>query len=108
MARSYGYQFGCALMVTLGSTACHSADQDRTERRRAAARQVCEQGILDQLASRATAQFQSGEEHVYYDSTGGAAVAGTVVTTTGVRNFACIVKPATDSTWLLSGAKFMD
>jgi hypothetical protein len=97
-----------ALSLGTLSSACHSSGQDATERRRALARQVCEEGVRGQLTSRATAQFLSDSEHVYYDSTGGAAVAGAVSTSTGQRSFACVLRPATDSTWTLSDARLLN
>ena len=101
---SLGISFG----VTCGLAACQSADSDRTARRRDAARQMCESAVLDQLPSRATATFSGDKEHVFYDSTGGAGVTGVVATASGPRDFACILKPATDSTWGLSASRLMN
>ena len=108
MARSPRYLFIVLALLPVLASACHSADQDRAERRRTLAQQTCEDAVRDQLASRATAQFSSDSEHVYYDSTGGAGVTGVVSTTSGQRNFACVLKPATDSTWLLSAAQLLN
>jgi hypothetical protein len=108
VARSRGYLIILMLALPLVAAACSGADQDRTDARRALAQQTCESAVSDQLASRATAHFDSDSEHVYYDSTGGAAVAGVVTTASGQRNFACILKPATDSTWLLTDARLLN
>ncbi|MEO6865919.1 MAG: hypothetical protein ABI229_10740 [Gemmatimonadaceae bacterium] len=106
-SRAYPFLLGSILTV-LTVAACHGADQDSADRRRSLAQQTCESGVRDQLASRATAQFPSDSEHVYYDSTGGAGVTGVVSTGTGQRNFACILKPASDSTWILSAAQLLN
>ncbi|MEO8946357.1 MAG: hypothetical protein ABI338_07655 [Gemmatimonadaceae bacterium] len=96
------------LLAVLILAACGGADSDRTSARRDLAKSTCEDAVSNQLASRATARFSSESDHVYYDSVGGAAVAGIVATATGQRNFACILKPATDSTWLLSEARLLN
>lgn len=108
MARSLGYLLLIGSMLPVLAAGCHSADQDRADRRRDLAKQTCEDGVRDQLPSRATAQFTGDNEHVYYDSAGGAAVTGAVSTPTGQRNFACIIKPATDSTWSLFAARLLN
>ena len=105
MAPSRAYPI--ILLLTCAG-ACAGADQDRTAARRVLAQRNCENAVSDQLASRATAQFLDDSEHVYYDSVGGAAVAGIVATATGQHNFACILKPATDSTWLLTEARLLN
>jgi hypothetical protein len=108
MARSQGYRLIVLLILPAMSAACRSADQDRADRRRALAQQTCEDGVRDQLSSRATAQFSKDNEHVFYDSTGGAGVTGVVSTGTQQRNFACILNPANDSTWSLSAARLVN
>ena len=108
MTRSRGYLIVLIVAVPLAVAACSSADQDRTDARRDRAKQACEDAVKDQLSSRATAHFVTDSEHVYYDSTGGAAVAGVVTTASGQRNFACILKSATDSTWLLTEARLIN
>ena len=107
MARSRGYLFVISVALPVIGVACRTADQDRADRRRLLAEQTCEQAVSEQLASRATARFFSDSEHVYYDSIGGAAVAGVVATPTGQRSFACVLKPESDSTWLLSVARLL-
>jgi len=103
---------GCTLAVTsllVGAAwACGGSDQDRNAHRRDLARQMCEDAVRDRLASRATAQFASRDEHVYFDSVGGAGVAGTVATPSGERKFACLLTPAGDTAWNLSAARLLD
>jgi hypothetical protein len=108
MVRLRGYLLIAVAILPFLAWSCSGADQDRAGRRRALAEQTCEEAVRDQLASRATARFSSESEHVYFDSAGGAAVAGMVATATAQRNFACILKPASDSTWLLSAAKLLN
>jgi hypothetical protein len=108
MPRSCGSFVTVALALATLTSACTSSGQDATDRRRSLARQTCEDAVRGQLSSRATAQFPSDSEHVYYDSAGGAAVAGAVATSTGVRSFACVLKPATDSTWTISDARLLN
>lgn len=108
MTRSPGYLIILIVAVPLAIAACSGADQDRADARRGRAQQTCEDAVKDQLSSRATAHFVTDSEHVYYDSTGGAAVAGIVATASGQRNFACILKSATDSTWLLTEARLIN
>lgn len=87
---------------------CQSSQQDTSDRRKALAESTCEEAVLSQLASRATARFSSDSEHVFYDSTGGAAVTGVVATVTSPRKFACILQPASESTWVLSAARLLN
>lgn len=94
--------------MTAAMYGCSTTDQDAADHRRLLAKQACEEGVRDQLASRATAQFVSDSEHVYYDSTGGAGVTGVVSTVAGQRNFACILNPASDSTWTVSAARLLN
>lgn len=101
-------RYTIVLLVAIPVLAACGADSDRTSARRDLAKSTCEAAVSNQLATRATAHFSSDSEHVYYDSVGGAAVAGMVATATGQRNFACILKPATDSTWLLSEARLIN
>ena len=108
MAYSRGRIVIGTLTLTSWIAGCQSADQDRTERRREAAKQTCQAAVLDRLASRATATFKQDSEHVFYDSTGGAGVTGVVATGTGERDFACILKSDTDSTWTLSAARLVN
>jgi hypothetical protein len=88
--------------------ACQSSQQDQSDRRRTLAEKSCEDAVRGQLSSRATAQFFADSEHVYYDSAGGAAVSGTVSTVDAPRKFACLLKPATESTWVLSAARLLN
>jgi hypothetical protein len=92
MARSRGYLFIAGLTVSACVAACGPSGQDER----------------DQLASRATAKFTTEAEHVYYDSLGGAGVTGTVATASGQRNFACLLKPAADSSWDLTAARLLN
>ncbi len=108
VARSQKYVIILSVVLPVTAAACNGADQDHADARRARAQQACEEAVDDQLASRATAHFVSDSEHVYYDSTGGAAVAGVVATATGQRSFACILKSATDSTWVLTEARLVN
>jgi hypothetical protein len=108
MAWPRGYLLILVLALPPLASACNTADQDRTAARRVLAQKTCEDAILGQLSSRSTAQFTAGSEHVYYDSAGGAAVAGVVVTVKGERNFACILKPASDSDWTLTNARLLN
>lgn len=108
MARSHGYRLIVLLILPALSSACQSADQDRADRRRSLAQQTCEDGVRDQLSSSATAQFSKDNEHVFYDSTGGAGVTGVVLAGIRQRNFACVLNPASDSTWSLSAARLMN
>lgn len=95
-----------ALSALLAS--CQSSGQDAGERRRARAILDCEDGVRGQLASRATAQFNPDSEHVFYDSLGGAAVTGVVQARPSPRKFACILTPATESTWVLTAARLLN
>lgn len=108
MARSRWYVYILTLALPFTASACHTAEQDRADHRRLLAQQACEEAVRDQLSSRATAQFLADSEHVYYDSTGGAGVAGVVSTTVGQRNFTCILKPALDSSWSVSAARLLN
>lgn len=108
MARTAAYLLVSILAIPALVLACSSSQQDQSDRRRVLAEQNCEDAILGQLSSRATAQFDPDSEHVYYDSAGGAAVSGTVMAVGTPRKFACILKPATESTWVLSGARFLN
>ena len=95
-----------ALSALLAS--CQSSGQDASGRRRARAVSDCEEAVLGQLASRVTAHFDPDSEHVFYDSVGGAAVMGTVRVLPSPRKFACIMTPATESTWVLSAARLLN
>ncbi len=108
MARSRGHIVIGTLTLTSWLCGCHSADQDRAERRRDAAKQACEAAVLDRLASRTTATFKRDDEHIFFDSTGGAGVTGVVAAGGGARDFACILKSDTDSTWTLTAARLMN
>lgn len=109
MSRSRGYLFTIIVVASAGSAfACGESGQDARDQRRARAQQTCEDAVRDQLASRATARFNTDGEHVYYDSLGGAGVTGTVATTSGPRNFACLLKPFTDSSWTLTAARLLN
>lgn len=105
---SPGWRRLCIFGIACALISCNSADSDRTARRRDAARRACEGAILDQMGARATATFDADKEHVFYDSTGGAGVTGIVAAGTGTRNFACILKPATDTTWSITAAKLLN
>ena len=87
---------------------CGSSQMDRSHRRQALAKASCEEAVRAQLASRATARFDPDSEHVYYDSLGGAAVSGNVATADALRKFACILTPASESTWVLTEARLLD
>jgi len=89
-------------------TSCQSSGQDASDRRRARAVSDCEEAVRGQLASRATAQFNPDSEHVFYDSVGGAAVMGLVRVLPSPRKFACILTPATESTWVLTEARLLN
>jgi hypothetical protein len=110
VAWSRGYLFiGLAVAASGALTvACGPSGQDQRDQLRVLAQQTCEDAIRDQLASRATAQFSSDAEHVYYDSLGGAGVTGTVTTASGQRNFACLLKPTADSSWTLTAARLLN
>jgi len=108
MTRSCGYLFIVVLTVAVFGTACGPSGQDERDQRRMLAQHTCEDAVRDQLASRATAQFSTDAEHVYYDSLGGAGVTGTVSTAAGQRNFACLLKPAADSSWTLTAARLLN
>ena len=108
MVQSHRYHPIVLLTIAVVFSACQSPDQDRADRRRALARQTCEDAVRDQLTSRATALFSSDNEHVFYDSTGGAGVTGVVAADARQRNFACIISSATDSTWSLTAARLMN
>jgi len=95
-----------ALSALLAS--CQSSGQDASARRRDRAVSDCEEAVRGQLASRATAQFNSDSEHVFYDSLGGAAVTGLVSAVPRPRKFACILTPATESTWVLTAARLLN
>ncbi|MEO7041380.1 MAG: hypothetical protein ABI035_03880 [Gemmatimonadaceae bacterium] len=95
-----------ALSALLAS--CQSSGQDASERRRDRAVADCEEAVRGQLASRATAQFNPDSEHVFYDSLGGAAVMGFVRVLPSPRKFACLLTPASESTWVLTAARFLD
>lgn len=105
---SCGYLLIVALTVAASAVACGPSGQDERDQRRILAQQTCEDAVRNQLASRATAQFSSDAEHVYYDSVGGAGVTGTVSTAAGERNFACLLKPAADSSWTLTAARLLN
>ena len=108
MARSRGYLFIVILTIAGSAVACGPSGQDQRDQRRALAQRTCEDAVRDQLASRATAKFSTDAEHVYYDSLGGAGVTGTVSTASGERNFACLLKPAADSSWILTAARLLN
>jgi hypothetical protein len=108
MAWLRGYLLAVMPLLAGLALACHDSDQDRKAHRRDLARQMCEDAVRDRLASRATAQFAAGDEHVYYDSLGGAGVSGIVATAAGQRRFACLLTPASDTTWNLSAAQLLD
>ena len=108
MVQSHRYHPIVLVTLALVFSACQSPDQDRADRRRALAQQTCDDAVRDQLSSRATARFSSDDEHVFYDSTGGAGVTGVVSTDSRQRNFACILSSATDSTWTLTAARLMN
>jgi hypothetical protein len=112
VARPRKLIFVVAFVVALGplllAMGCSTAEQDRVAQRRMRAQKTCEDAVSDQLASRSTAQFATDDEHVYYDSAGGAGVTGVVTTPRGQRNFACILKSDTDSTWSLSAARLLN
>jgi len=108
MARSRGYLFIAGLTVSACVAACGPSGQDERDQRRILAQRTCEDAVRDQLASRATAKFTTEAEHVYYDSLGGAGVTGTVATASGQRNFACLLKPAADSSWDLTAARLLN
>ena len=108
MVRSRGYLFIVVLVVAASVVGCGPSGQDERDQRRVLAQQTCEDAVRDQLASRATATFSADAEHVYYDSLGGAGVAGTVSTTSGQRNFACLLKLAADSSWTLTAARLLN
>jgi len=107
MARLRGYLF-TVLIVAISAAACGPSGEDQRDRRRVLAEHTCEDAVRDQLSSRATAQFTTDAEHVYYDSLGGAGVTGTVSTPSGERNFACLLKPAADSSWTLTAARLLN
>jgi hypothetical protein len=107
MARLRCAQLGLAILPAL-LAACGPDGSEAIEKRRALARKTCEDAVLDQIATRATAHFPADGVHVYYDSVGGAAVSGIVTTTGGPRNFACILNPTADSGWSLSAAKLLN
>jgi hypothetical protein len=107
MARQRWYLLLVVSTLPVLTIACNSA-QDRTDRRRARAEQACQDAVMRQLSSRATAQFAPDSEHVFYDSLGAAAVTGVVTTVARPRKFACILNPATDTTWTLSAARLLD
>ena len=96
------------LALSALTVACQSSQQDQSDRRHARALATCEEAVRGQLASRATAQFDPDSEHVYYDSAGGAAVSGVVQALPSPRKFACILTPATESTWVLSAARLLN
>lgn len=108
MMRSCRYLFVVVLTVAAFGAACGPSGQDERDQRRILAQHTCEDAVRDQLASRATAQFTTDAEHVYYDSLGGAGVTGTVSTAAGQRNFACLLKPAADSSWTLTAARLLN
>ena len=108
MRRSCGYLFIVVLSTSMFAAACGPSGQDERDQRRILAQHTCEDAVRDQLASRATAQFSPDAEHVYYDSLGGAGVAGTVTTAAGQRNFACLLKPEDDSSWTLTAARLLN
>jgi hypothetical protein len=113
MARSRGYLLTIVLTVATSAVAtsavaCGPSGQDERDQRRILAQHTCEDAVRDQLSSRATAQFSTDAEHVYYDSLGGAGVTGTVSTASGQRNFACLLKPAADSSWALTAARLLN
>lgn len=103
-----GYTLAVTSLIVAAAWACGGSDQDRNAHRRDLARQMCENAVRDRLASRATAQFASRDEHVFFDSLGGAGVAGTVSTPAGQREFACLLTPAGDTTWNLSAARLLN
>jgi hypothetical protein len=98
--------------VAMGASAvmiaCQSSQLDRSHRRQANAKANCEEAIRGHLASRATAQFDADNEHVFYDSLGGAAVSGSVSASGTLRQFACILTPASETTWVLSQARLLN
>ncbi|MES2358963.1 MAG: hypothetical protein V4529_11590 [Gemmatimonadota bacterium] len=108
MARSRGYLFIVILTIAGSAVACGPSGQDQRDQRRVLAQSTCEDAVRDQLTSRATARFSTDAEHVYYDSLGGAGVTGTVSTASGERNFACLLKPAADSSWILTAARLLN
>jgi hypothetical protein len=111
MVRSRAYLLAITSILGILSGlvwACGGSDQDRGQRRRDLARRMCESAVLDHLTSRATAHFAPDDEHVYYDSVGGAAVSGIVATVSGQRNFACVLTPESDTTWTLAAARLLD
>lgn len=100
------------LILAVGGSAvllgCESSQADLSHRRQALAKSECEEAVRGHLSSRATAQFDPDSAHVYYDSLGGAAVSGSVSTPQGVRKFACILTPASESTWVLTAARLLN
>lgn len=108
MMRSSGYLFIVFLSTSALTAACGPSGQDERDHRRVLAQQACEDAVRDQLSSRATAKFSTDAEHVYYDSLGGAGVTGTVSTAAGERSFACLLKPAADSSWTLTAARLLN
>lgn len=89
-------------------TSCQSSGQDASARRRVRAMADCEEAVRGQLAARATAHFDADSEHVFYDSLGGAAVMGVVHVLPSPRKFACLLTPASESTWVLTAARFLN
>lgn len=108
MASLCRYRLAVTPLLAGLALACGGSDQERNAHRRDLARQICEDAVRNRLASRATAQFASSDEHVYYDSLGGAGVSGIVATAAGQRRFACLLTPASDTTWNLSAAQLLD
>ena len=102
----------CALILAFGGTTlvlgCQSSQMDRSHRRGALAKAGCEEAVRGHLPSRATSHFNPDSEHVYYDSLGGAAVSGSVSTAGTLRQFACILTPASESTWVLTEARLLN
>lgn len=100
------------LILAAGGSAvllgCESSQADRLHRRQTLAKSACQEAVRGHLSSRATAQFDPDSEHVYYDSLGGAAVSGSVSTAQGLRTFACILTPASESTWVLTEARLLN
>ncbi|MEO7216948.1 MAG: hypothetical protein ABI026_02025 [Gemmatimonadaceae bacterium] len=101
-----------ALILAVGGSAlvlgCQSSQSDRLHRRQLRAKASCEEAVRGHLSSRATAQFDPDSEHVYYDSLGGAAVSGNVSSAGALRQFACILTPASETTWVLTQARLLN
>lgn len=108
MAQNRGSVSVILLALSALLSSCQSSGQDASERRRVRAMSDCEDAVRSQLASRATAQFNPDSEHVFYDSLGGAAVTGVVRAVPSPRKFACLLTPATESTWVLTAARLLN